>query len=34
MATAIYEALTESEKREIAEVWHTQIETLKDIIGA
>jgi uncharacterized protein YndB with AHSA1/START domain len=25
---------TESEKREIGEVWHTQIQTLKDIIGA
>ena len=25
---------TETEKREIEEVWHTQIETLKDIIGA
>lgn len=25
---------TENEKREIEEVWHTQIETLKDIIGA
>jgi hypothetical protein len=25
---------TESEKREIGELWHTQIQTLKDIIGA
>ena len=25
---------TESEKSEIGELWHTQIQTLKDIIGA
>lgn len=34
VAIKVTEFCNESEKREVEEVWHTQIETLKDIIGA
>ncbi len=34
VAIKVTEFCNESEKREVEEVWHTQIETLKDVIGA
>lgn len=34
VALKVTEFCAESEKREIEEVWQTQIETLKDVIGA
>ncbi|MBL7836875.1 MAG: SRPBCC domain-containing protein [Bacteroidetes bacterium] len=34
VALKVTEFCNEDEKREIEEVWHTQVETLKDVIGA
>ncbi len=34
VAIKVTEFCNEDERREVEEVWHTQIETLKDVIGA
>jgi uncharacterized protein YndB with AHSA1/START domain len=34
VALKVTEFCNEDERREIEEVWHTQVETLKDVIGA